>query len=82
MTITARDSGSAATANARFRIHNPSDTSANLFSLIGLGGVTDDALRSGFFVVGADANGDLEYDAVASGAGTLDVFLTVTEMKY
>jgi len=82
MTITARDSGSAATANARFRIHNPSDTSTNLFSLIGLGGVTDSALRSGFFVVGADANGDLEYDAIASGAGTLDVFLTVTEMKY
>lgn len=31
---------------------------------------------------GAVGDGDLEYDAVASGAGTLDVFMSVTEMKY
>lgn len=82
LTITAKDSGSAAAANARFRIHNPNETAANLFSILDVRGVPDDTNRGGYFLVGADANGDLEYDAIASGAGTLDVYLTVTEMKY
>lgn len=81
LTITANDSGSAA-GSVRFRIHNPDDTSANLFPQLDLAGVPNDRQRSGYFLVGADANGDLEYNALASGAGTLDVFMTVTEMKY
>jgi hypothetical protein len=82
LTITAKDSGSAAAANARFRIHHPDETATNLFVLVDVRGVPDDTNRSGYFLVGADANGDLEYDAIATGAGTLDVYMTVTEMKY
>tara|TARA_R110000803_G_scaffold88402_1_gene155392 strand:- start:186 stop:1904 length:1719 start_codon:yes stop_codon:yes gene_type:complete len=82
LTISAKDSGSAATANARFRIHHPDEATTNYYSLLGVGGVPDDTLRSGYFLVGGDANGDIEYDAIASGAATLDVYMTVTEMKY
>lgn len=82
--IQARDSGSsgAATNRPRFRMYRPGEVTSTRYSYLGLSNIPNDDWRGQDMLVGADDNGDVEYDALATGAGTLDVSLTVTGMRY
>jgi len=74
VTIGANDSGSAA-AQCWFSL-NPT-TYDNHALLNYLQGVPDDVLRVISGIVPCDENGDVYYQCIATGAGTLDIILSI-----
>lgn len=78
-----RDSGSTTGGGTyRFRLYHPDSASATQMHEINISGVPDDQWRTGSFLVGANADGDIEYDAVTSGADTMDVILDVRRVLF
>ena len=86
--INARDTGSRSAwsagdpQNPQFRLRQPGDTAVDAYAVVGLADVPDQVWRSGQFLLAADDAGDVKYDCLATGAGTLTVELRVTEMRY
>lgn len=72
--VAVRDSGSAG-GLAEF-ILGPNNT-ADLGMYVSCSGLTNDAISNGCLTVLCDANGDVYYQAIATGAGTLDVWLQI-----
>jgi hypothetical protein len=71
-----RDSASAGVATFQGLILAPNNT-ADVGIEWSCNGITNDAFARGTYVVPCDANGDLYFQTVASGAGTLDVHLQI-----
>ena len=63
-------------------MHHPDETASARFNGVDLNGKGNDGVVWGQFVIGADDNGDVEYDANATGAGTMDVHLLVNQWWY
>jgi len=74
VTTAIRDSGSAA-GNCTFTL-SPNDGSLN-GPKIGCSGLANDAFAYSTFIVPCDSNGDIYYQIVASGSGTMDVYLQI-----
>ena len=74
VTTAIRDSGSAA-GDCTFTL-SPNDGSLN-GPKIGCSGLANDAFAYSTFIVPCDSNGDIYYQIVASGSGTMDVYLQI-----
>lgn len=74
VTTAIRDSGSAA-GDCTFTL-SPNDGSLN-GPKIGCSGLANDAFTYSTFIVPCDSNGDIYYQIVASGSGTMDVYLQI-----
>jgi hypothetical protein len=72
--IAIRDSGSSGADT--YLILSPNNTSGSGL-LTDCGGQVDDSWERDNLIVPCDANGDIYFQNVASGAGTMDVFLTI-----
>ena len=70
-----RDSGSAAAADALLCL-GPNDSSL-AGQKISCAGLPNDVWAYGSFTVPCDSNGDIYYQIVASGSGTMDVYLEI-----
>ncbi|MHA2070072.1 MAG: hypothetical protein ACXABY_37375, partial [Candidatus Thorarchaeota archaeon] len=78
--IQAMDSGSSGASTCRVRFAKTSaimSSNPNDAKLLDLAGTGDDNKVGGSFYVPCDENGDVYIDYVASGASTLDIWLTV-----
>ena len=73
--MAARDSGSY--ANAGLYISLSPTNAAGGPAILRPAGIVNDVYTDGMFIVPCDANGDIYYQIVASGAGTLDGILQV-----
>ena len=74
--LLARDSGSAASTNIFFGL-SPNDVDAsNLIMAVGRG-LPNDTLVYATGVCPCDANGDIYYQIVASGSGTMDCWIRI-----
>ena len=85
MHVSANDTASetSATGNRpRVRLHHPDDVDANSFSSLGLSEVPDGDWRSADFLVGANADGNIEYDALSTGTDTLTVEMRISQMLF
>ena len=71
-----RDSGSATTANNTNLLLSPNNTAGQgvYFSCSGL---ANDAYGRGMAWVPCDANGDVYYQIIASGASTMDIYIQI-----
>lgn len=74
--LLARDSGSAGMVTVRFGLA-PNSTANSIALSCWPGGKTNDAYDENSGWVPCDANGDIYFQCVASGAGTLDVILEI-----
>ena len=73
--ITARDSGSSSGA-CQFAL-SPNNTADSVAAQAYLQGVANDVYVSENGIVPCDVNGDVYYQIVASGTGTLDAFIEI-----
>jgi hypothetical protein len=71
-----RDSGSAAASNLYFGL-SPNDTDASLTLAPRPNHITNDDVLEAAGVVPCNADGDIYYQCVASGAGTMDVWIEI-----
>lgn len=69
-------------ARLRFRIYHLDQASEVTFLVVDLSNVPNDRYRRVLLLVGCDNSGEVEYDAVASGSGTLDVALNLRRMPF
>ena len=74
--ITARDSGSASGSGLFFMLA-PNNVANQSALTVRLDGVPNDGLRDDSGVCPCDANGDIYYQITASGALTIDCFITI-----
>lgn len=72
--VAIRDSGSA--ANDCYLVLSPNNT-AGLGPTVRCSGLPNDTFANGALMVPCDANGDIYYQVLASGANTLDVYLQI-----
>jgi hypothetical protein len=72
--VALRDSGSAATS-CRFELSGVS--SGTKYSLTVPAIPVNDRYGNGQGIVPCDANGDIYYNVVASGSGTMDIYLEI-----
>jgi len=75
--ILARDSGSAASADNIYFGISPNDTNHEVVLATRLGGKPNDYFNDINGVCSCDANGNIYYQILASGVGTLDVYLQI-----
>ena len=73
--ISARDSASYANAGL-YILLSPTDAAGGA-AILRPAGIVNDVYTDGMFIVPCDANGDVYYQIVASGTGTLDAILQV-----
>lgn len=74
--VRARDTGSA-TSVSTVLIRDVVGTSINEAQGLYLQGTTNNVYRTGTFIIPCDPNGDLFYDVTASGAGSLELRLSI-----
>ena len=73
--LAARDSASYANAGL-YILLSPSDAAGGA-AILRPAGIVNDVYTDGMFIVPCDANGDVYYQIVASGAGTMDVTIQI-----
>ena len=73
--MAARDSGSY--ANSGLYISLSPTNAAGGAAILRPAGIVNDVYTDGMFIVPCDANGDVYYQIVASGAGTLDATIQI-----
>ena len=74
--VSARDSGSAGSTGIYIYL-SPNNTAFSVAVPCRLGGLPNDFWGEGNGVVPCNADGDIYYEIVASGAGTIDVYMQI-----
>ena len=75
--ILARDSGSAAAADNIYFGISPNDTAHSVVVATRLGGIPNDYFGERTGICPCDTNGDIYYQVVATGEGTLDAWIQI-----
>lgn len=73
---------SSSATNVRFRIYHPDEATAAKMCVSQIAGIADGVPASEQFLVGADDNGDFEYDATNAGGGTVTATVYVAAVYY